>query len=83
MPGTLHGGLHAQLTTPHHHRPPNSNEDIGDKEAQRIVGRVPKGTQTVVRRFEETALPHVDQMEAYADWLDEQLQRAEGKMRPV
>lgn len=69
----------------------------------------------MVKRFEGTALPHVDQMEAYTDvrtdvmsyfvlsgrlanlpfnafihtphtytqWLDELLQRAEGKMRPV
>jgi len=61
----------------------HSKDAIDDKEAQRIAARVPAGTQTLVRRFDGTALPHVDEAEAYADWLDEQLQRAEGKMRAV
>lgn len=67
-----------------------SNEPMGEKEAQRIAARVASGgaeteteALTVVKAFEGTALPHVDVYEAYTDWLDELLQRSEGKMRPV
>lgn len=63
----------------------SKNEAVGldEKAVQWIAARLPAGTQTVVKRFDGTALPHVDLPEAYADWVDENLQRAEGKMRPV
>jgi len=50
---------------PIHHT--HSKEAIDDKEAQRIAARVPAGTQALVKRFEGSALPHVDLMEAYSD----------------
>lgn len=63
----------------------SKNEDAGldEKAAQRIAARVPAGTQVAVKRFKGSALAQVDEPEAYVDWVDENLQRAEGQMRPV